>query len=372
MSVMPRSSGKLSVAIVFMLLFAWQATSARGEEPRVLDPAEPQVQLQEEGLKVLWSQNLSQAVPDRTLKAVYATGGLVILETMDANLVHIDAEKGTWRTATSLRGPLSQPPVAAKDRLYALRGGTVLGIEPDTGHVAETLPLRLADSAPVVLYDQSLVIGTDDGKIARFDLEEGLVVWQKAVEGPVKDQPIVQNGIVYVAGYKGSVTAVYVEDGALLWSWKPPEPAQITSGLLLDGGKLYVGDNQGFVYCMDAETGMPSWKYPVGRPVSNCVALKDAKMLVCTYPGSVVCLQVEDEPKVLWQNDDAKDFITIGKNAAYLQSRDGSLCAISTESGKELWRRRLPSGCQLVSAAEEGTFYVFSPAGAILALTELD
>jgi len=372
MSVMPGLSGRLSVGMVIMLLCAWQGFPARGEEPRLLDPAESQVRLEREGLKVVWSQDLSQAVPDRTLRAVYATGGLVILETTDANLIHIDAQKGTWRGATSLKGPLSQPPVSAKDGLYALRGGTVLSLDPRTGHVVKTLPLRLAESAPAALYERSLVVGTEDGKIARFDLKDGLVIWRKSVQGVVKDQPIVQSGVVYAAGYRGSVVAVYAENGALLWSWTPNEPAQITSGLLLDGMKLYVGDNQGFIYCLDAETGMPHWKYPLGRPVSSCTALKDAKVLACTYPGTIRCLQVGDTPKLLWENEDATSLITVGKQGAYVLSRDGSLCLISVENGKELWRRSLPSDCQVVSAAKEGSFYVFSPAGAILALAELD
>jgi len=295
MSVMPGLSGRLSVGMVIMLLCAWQGVPARGEEPRLLDPAESQVRLEREGLKVVWSQDLSQAVPDRTLRAVYATGGLVILETTDANLIHIDAQKGTWRGATSLKGPLSQPPVSAKDGLYALRGGTVLSLDPRTGHVVKTLPLRLAESAPAALYERSLVVGTEDGKIARFDLKDGLVIWRKSVQGVVKDQPIVQSGVVYAAGYRGSVVAVYAENGALLWSWTPNEPAQITSGLLLDGMKLYVGDNQGFIYCLDAETGMPHWKYPLGRPVSSCTALKDAKVLACTYPGTIRCLRRRNE-----------------------------------------------------------------------------
>ena len=372
MRIMAGPLGKLTVPVVFMLLCVWQGSCAHAEEAQVLDPAQPPLELKEEGLKILWSQDLSQAVSDRVLKDVYATGGLVILETMDANLVDVDAEKGTWRTATSLRGPLSQRPVAGTDRLYALRGGRVLSIDLQSGRVSRTLPLRLADSAPPVLDGQSLVVGTGNGKIARFDLNEGLVKWERSVEGPVRGQPVVRGGIVYAAGYKGAVMAALVENGIPLWSWKPPQPARITSALALDGQKLYVGDNQGFVYCLDADTGAPAWKYPVGRPVSSCALLRDGKMLVSTYAGTILCLQVGDTQKILWENDSAGTLVAVGKQGAYVLGRDGSLCAISMDDGKELWRRSLPSGCRATSAEEEGTFYVFSPAGAIVALTELD
>jgi len=339
---------------------------------RMLLPAQARFDLEKKGLQVLWSQALGQAVPGEELKALYAAKDLVILETTDANVAYLDARTGTWRSATSLKNSLSGPPVLGQRFLYLLSGGKVVAVDVGTGSVRNELPLRLGNSAPPVLYGDTLILGTADGKIVRFGLENGLHIWTRSAEGQVKERPAVRGKVVLAAAYKGNVVALEGEMGGLLWSWKPPEPAQLTSGVSLGPKGVYVGDDLGFVYYLDAETGMPIWKYPLGRPVLSCALLGNSKLFVSTYKSKGVCLEVEHSPAVLWTHPDAEKVIALGTDRAYCWTWNRSLCAISTDSGTEQWRLQMPSGWQAAAGEGKGAFYLFNRAGSILAVREWD
>jgi outer membrane protein assembly factor BamB len=65
--------------------------------------------------------------------------------------------------------------------------------------------------------NSSLYIGTNDGYLLAYSVEDGALLWRYQTKGLVLSQSIVANDIVYVGVNDGCVYALRATDGSLLW-----------------------------------------------------------------------------------------------------------------------------------------------------------
>ncbi len=69
--------------------------------------------------------------------------------------------------------------------------------------------------------------------------------------------PIVINGVIYVASYQGGIAAISELDGDVLWR---NETISSHSGLSNDSRYLYLTDSQSHVMQLDQRSGAALWK----------------------------------------------------------------------------------------------------------------
>ena len=259
------------------------------------------------------------------------------------------------------------------ENLYLLSGGRLLEIDPDTGLIRRRLSPRVGVTSPPVAYPPGLLLGTGDGRVLRFDLQTQLRRKLVSAVAAVSTRPVLDAHNVYVVGYKGKVLAVSggEEEGLVLWEWRPREPSQLISGLSFADGRLYVGDNRGYVYCLTAGEGVVLWYYPTGGPISAAPDPVRGRLLVFPYKSEALCLGVGAEPTLLWSHPDAERLIATGERGVYLLTRDNSVAHVLLDTGEEEWRLRLPEHGGVTSDPSQPTFYVYMPSGAIMAVQEL-
>ena len=63
------------------------------------------------------------------------------------------------------------------------------------------------------------------------------------------------------SGFNRRVVAVDRETGDIVWTWKAPKGMSYVS-LLLDGDRLIVAVD-GYLYCLDPDTGVERWSNPL-------------------------------------------------------------------------------------------------------------
>ena len=335
-----------------------------------LNPAAAMLDLEREGLRVLWQHDLSQVAQGARIRTIYLVGETLIAEA-GGSLFHFDAPTGVWKATTSLKNSLSQPPVMVEGKLYLLTGKGLHKIDPATGLMLKRLSPKVGATCPPVAYPASILLGCGDGKVFRFGLISEQHVWLATTEGAVHTQPVVDGGNVYAAGYKGQVVAMSGDGGVVFWKWRPSAPAKIVSGLCLAGDRLYVGDNRGYVYCLTTSDGLPLWSYPAGAPISVTPQVARGKLLVFPYQSEALCLALGSRPTLMWRHPDAERLIATGEEGVYLLTRDHSVAYVLLETGREKWRRPLPKHCAVVSDPSEPTFCLYTASGAIMALQEL-
>lgn len=343
------------------------AVSAKRE---VIDPASPLPDLADKDLKTLWRQEMVQFAGNKTLKKLYVLDRTLVVETLGANLLYLDAHKGLWEGASSLSYALAQPPVMCGNDLYAISRGNLLRIDPGTGKVLSETVTGLAASSPPLAYDQSIIMGTADSNLWAVNVETGLRSWRISTQGPVKSALIRDGVSVYAAASGGSVVCVAPRLSSKLWSWKPGGRREITTGIAQVGGALFVADNTGFLYALDPASGRVRFNHPMGRAIAHLAPIGKDKLLVLAQRGEAFLMNVAGEPKALWKFPDGKRFVTAGRKNVYLLCGDGSLAAVSLDKGELKWRFALAKQCSAKGGKQRGTFYLYSRSGSILALRE--
>ncbi|UCG59727.1 MAG: PQQ-binding-like beta-propeller repeat protein [Phycisphaerales bacterium] len=132
------------------------------------------------------------------------------------------------------------------------------------------------------------------------------------------------------SGVTNRVCSIDVASGELRWTFSTQGPVRFAPAVC--GGRVYVGSDDGYVYCLDCEDGTLVWKYRAGPsdgkvigngrmislwPVRTSV-LVDREVAyfaagVFPYEGLYVCALNAEDGVVVWKND------TIGDRAHELE-----------------------------------------------------
>lgn len=139
--------------------------------------------------------------------------------------------------------------------------------------------------------------------------------------------PIVVDGIMYTSGAWGFVYAIDASTGNEIWRFSPDVDASyarraccdvVNRGVAVWKSKVYVGSLDGYLYCLDAETGEVLWN-------------KD------TFTDRTKAYTITSPPQV------AGDIVMIGNSGGEYGVR-GYITAYDLETGDQQWRFFLVPG----------------------------
>ena len=93
-------------------------------------------------------------------------------------------------------------------------------------------------------------------------------------------EPIVLGKTVYIASPRSdSVTALSTRTGEMKWRFYTDGPIRLAPAAW--NGKLYVGSDDGYLYCLDAESGEVIWRFRGARSDRKVLG---NKRLISTWP----------------------------------------------------------------------------------------
>ncbi len=254
--------------------------------------------------RTLWSVDLDAPLSG----GPGAADGLVVVGTLDAEVIALSAEDGSvrWRSGVSSE-VLSTPAVALGRVLVRTIDGKVQGLDAENGeerwrYEREIPVLTLRGTADPVISGDHALCGMAGGKLVNLDIRTGDVRWEATVTVPrgrselerladIDGNPLVVDGLVYVATYQGEVAAIEESSGSVLWRRK----FSSYSGMAADGNKVYASDANGFVWALDADNGAARWRQEAlkNRQLSDVAVLSDV-VVVGDFEGYVHLLFVED------------------------------------------------------------------------------
>jgi quinohemoprotein ethanol dehydrogenase len=142
------------------------------------------------------------------------------------------------------------------------------------------------------------------------------------VEHGQEATPLMVDGVLYLAGPWGSVSAVNARTGAEVWRYDPEVDGSynrraccdvVNRGVQVWGGRVYVGTLDGFLVALDAATGREIWKV-------DTFVDRDSRFYTITGPPQV-----------------AKNVVVIGNSGGEFGVR-GYLTAYDLVTGAQRWR----------------------------------
>ena len=228
----------------------------------------------------LWSKNVAQKKGFWSRdEGSRVTGGpgygeqTILLGTNKGNVLTLSAETGKeqW-SATVSSEILSAPRRASGTVVVRTIDGKLFALDADSGRrlwiYERSVPnLTLRGTSSPVIFDNVVICGFDEGRLIAVELRTGKLIWEVRITTArgsseldrmvdIDSEPVVVNGVIYVATYQGHIAAVQLENGRIIWN----RDLSSYAGFSVDNDNVYVTDEHSHVLAFDRFSGTPLWE----------------------------------------------------------------------------------------------------------------
>lgn len=207
--------------------------------------------------------------------------------------------------------------------------------------------MRLADTVvtPIGVGRDHLVAGLRGGRIAvaRTDTARVVATIQLDALREVEGRPSILLDRFFFRTNKGEIAA-YTLDGERVFVVAPSFPPQHDP--IVRDGRIFFGDDEGTLLCLDATTGRTLWSKDVNGRMAGTPAVAGRLVRVGTDNGEVLTLDARDGTLVARHAVPATvtTEVLVGKGFQVMGLSDGSVVAVEERNGKLLWSARLERG----------------------------
>jgi len=196
-----------------------------------------------------------------------------LLATRDAYVIAVDAKTHSERWRTRVPTEVLAKPVIYKDTVVIRTiDGKILSLNINSGKIRWQYQRAIPDltlrgtSEPVIARDK-IFVGLADGRLIAISPDDGEVVWDVALAVPAGRSEIqrlvdidgdtqLYGRVLYAASFQGRVAAIDVDRGQFLWA----RDFSTHTGVLVDDKVLYSSDEHGNIWALDRLNGATIWK----------------------------------------------------------------------------------------------------------------
>jgi outer membrane protein assembly factor BamB len=196
-----------------------------------------------------------------------------LLATRDAYVIAIDAKNRKERWRTRVPSEVLVRPVIYEDTVIVRTiDGKILSLNLDSGKIRwqyqRAIPdLTLRGTSEPVIARGKIFVGLADGRLIAISPDDGEVVWDVALSIPAGRSEIqrlvdidgdveLYGRVLYAASFQGRIAAIDVDRGQFLWA----RDFSTHTGVLLDEKTLYSSDEHGNIWALDRLNGATIWK----------------------------------------------------------------------------------------------------------------
>lgn len=201
-------------------------------------------------------------------------GGLVLAGALNGEVAAFDAASGAERWTTKVSSEvISAPALSLGVAVVRSNDGHLFGLDANDGsrkwvYDRITVPLLSLRGNGAPLIDGSIVYnGADNGKVIALRLDNGATLWEQTVaigEGrseverlnDVDGELMLDGGVLYAAGYRGSVVALSANLGRPQWT----RELSSYTGVAVGTSQVFAVDADSNVWALDRAGGSSMWK----------------------------------------------------------------------------------------------------------------
>jgi outer membrane protein assembly factor BamB len=299
------------------------------------------------GIRKLWSNG----VPAKIAGGVTVAYDTVFFGTENGDVFALDANSGEQKWITTIKGEvLAAPAVDSGIVLVNTGSGYIFALDAGNGEEvwsaeSDVPPLSLRGVSSPAAVNGGAIFGTANGKLVVNILESGQTAWEQVISSAtgvtelerivdIDSEPLVSGGTVFVISYDGSLAAVELRSGRVIWK----REYKSYRSMSMFGSTLFLVDVNSNVYALDSRNGVELWSQGALKerlltgvtPIGSYLVGGDQYGFVHWFDqadGKIVSrIEVggDDEDGSIYHAP------VVDGNVLYSQTRDGKLVAIET------------------------------------------
>jgi outer membrane protein assembly factor BamB len=202
---------------------------------------------------------------------------------------------------------------------FVTKKGTVYELGQKNGKKKGSFSTNYKPSSGVTRHGDVLYFGTYDAQFVAVSLVSQSVLWEKVLSSEVLSEASYAAGKLAIQTADGWLSVLDAETGDTLWRTKEDLPSLTvrgTSAPIIADGKVVAGFADGKLKAFSLQGGDLLWSYDVGKPEGR--------------------YEIE-------RLSDIDGRLVVKNGVVYAVAYNGTLAALSIESGRPLWHRSIPS-----------------------------
>ena len=236
------------------------------------------------------------------------------------------------------------------------------------------LPFRTRPQSTVVLYQPSLqwpMYGVDASR-TQAQTEIHLrppfrEIWERDAGSLIEFPAVVSEGTAYVSNFHGTVAAIAMDSGQVLWRRLTPH-GKMASSPAVWGDRLVVHGMDGVVRVLARSNGRLLAQFAVGSPVESSPVVRDGIDYFGAWNGRVFALDLR-RMRVRWTFPSGcklTSSVAIAGGTVYIGDYCGRLLALLRATGRERWAGAVNGRIYGTPAVAAGRVFVPSSNGGSL------
>jgi len=230
------------------------------------------------GGAIVWQKNL-----DNIESSPIIIDEKIIVSTTEGEIVQLNLKDGkqlwNFRLPDSRFGFYNTPSFYDTKILTGASDGYLYSLDFLTGKELWKFKTNASINSDVSIYNNRIFFGSDDGNLYCLD-GTGSLLWKKNLSSKVISSCAFYKENVIVSAVNGYIYSVNAETGIENWSFRTE--GTIHASPLVKDNKIFIGSFDFYFYCIGAELGDMLWKYKTeGRIRSSAVIWKEYIMIGC-------------------------------------------------------------------------------------------
>ncbi|CDG84073.1 outer membrane protein assembly factor BamB [Janthinobacterium agaricidamnosum] len=272
-----------------------------------------------------------------------------------AKLVDIKSQlpvKTSWKYSIGKAGVYSFTPALADGSLFvASNDGALARLDVQSGREQWRVKAGNELTGGVGSDGAVVAVGGIKGVVLAFD-GQGKPLWTQQASSEILSAPVVGQGVVVVRSVDNRIVGLDARTGEKKWTVQRTTPAltlRNAPGMVIGGANVYIAQPGGKLLALALATGVQRWESVVGEPrgatelervtdISGTPVLFDKDICTVTYQGKVACFDAATGVS-RWNKDQSSDVgVAVDQRFVFTADEKGAVSAFSREGGQNAWK----------------------------------
>jgi outer membrane protein assembly factor BamB len=193
------------------------------------------------------------------------------------------------------------------------------------------------------------------------------VVWSRGIGSLIEFPAVVSDGVAYIGNFYGSVRAISMRTGKVVWRHDTPHGKMAASPAVV-GDTIVTHGMDGHVWVLDRRNGRLRWHFTIGSPVESSPIVRRGVDYFGAWNGSVYALDLKRR-RVRWVFRDGVKItssVAIAGRTLFVGDYAGRLVALDARTGSRRWSGSVNGRVYGTPAVSHGRVFVPSSTGGSL------